>query len=169
MTETATVRRLMVAIQRMEDTVQAQAQHARQAAELPQQAAAATVALDDARRHEEVLLRQGMAAMFADLQEKTEAAQRRSMVRTWQVLAALGAVFVVLYLGMLLLLKHEYTRLQDAQARADAAEVSAEVRRAWQHVEATSCGGRPCIRLDGDTPTWKSRGREYVLVDGSGT
>lgn len=156
----------MLAVQRVEDAVQAQAQHARQAAELPQQALAATAALGDARRHEETLLKQGMAAMFADLQEKTESAQRRSMVRNWQVLGALGAVFVVLYLGMLLLLKHEYTRLQDARTRADAAEVSAEVRRAWQHVEATSCGGRPCIRLEGDTATWKSRDGDYVLVDG---
>lgn len=166
--DSAAVRRLMVAIQKMEDVIQAQARHARQAAELPQQAAAASAALGDARRHEEGLLRQGMVAMFADLQQKTEAAQRRSMARTWQVLGALGAVFLVLYLGMLLLLRHEYTRLQDARARADAAEVSAEVQRAWQHVEATSCGGRPCIRLEGAAATWTSGGRDYVLVDGRG-
>lgn len=166
--DSTAIRRLMVAVQRMEDAIQEQAQYARQAAGLPQQAAAASAALGDARRHEEGLLKQGMAAMFADLQQKTEAAQRRSMARAWQVLGALGAVFLVLYLGMLLLLKHEYTRLQDARARADAAEVSAEVQRAWRHVEATSCGGRPCIRLDGGGERWTSGGRDYVLVDGGG-
>ena len=64
--------------------------------------------------------------------------------------------------------QHAHVRLQDAQARADAAEVSAEVQRAVRHVEISACGGRPCIRLDRDAPIWESRGRQYVLVDGGG-
>ncbi len=85
---------------------------------------------------------------------------------TWPEVVGSFVVTGLLVLGLGLLLNHEYGRLQDAQARADAAEVSAEVQRAARHVEISACGGRPCIRLDRDTPTWKSRGHEYVLVDG---
>jgi len=81
-------------------------------------------------------------------------------------LIAIAVGFALLYIGFLLLLNHEHQRLKVAQARADAAEVSAEVRQASQHVEITSCGGRPCIRIDKNTPTWKSGGRDYILVDG---
>ncbi|PPU72145.1 hypothetical protein XcuCFBP2542_17640, partial [Xanthomonas cucurbitae] len=52
-----------------------------------------------------------------------------------------------------------------ARARAAAADVRADVQEAARHVEITSCGGRPCIKLDKRTPTWKSQGSEYILVD----
>ena len=166
MDDKETAKRIMLAVGALEKLNADLSRHVQQAAQMPQQMQAAKAELQAARQQEEALLKQSMVAMFADLQQKIEAAQRRTVVRTWQVFAALGAVFVVLYLGMLLLLKHEYQRLQDAEARADAAEVSAEVRQASQHVVITSCGGRPCIQIDKDTPTWKSRGKEYILVDG---
>ncbi len=166
MDDKETAKRIMLAVGALEKLNADLSRHVQQAAQVPQQMQAAKAELQAARQQEEALLKQSMVAMFADLQQKIEAAQRRTVVRTWQVFAALGAVFVVLYLGMLLLLKHEYQRLQDAEARADAAEVSAEVRQASQHVVITSCGGRPCIQIDQDTPTWKSRGKEYILVDG---
>lgn len=166
MDDQETAKRIMLAIGALEKLNADLSRHAQQAAQLPQQVQAAKAELQAARQQEEALLKQSMVALFADLQQKLESAQRRTVIRTWQVFAALGAVFVVLYLGMLLLLKHEYQRLQDAQARADAAEVSAEVRQASQHVVITSCGGRACIQIDKDMPTWKSRGKEYILVDG---
>ena len=107
-----------------------------------------------------------MARLLEEHQRQTEFALRPAVARAWRSVILASAGLALLVLGFLLLLNHEYGRLKDAQARADAAEVSAEVQRAARHVEISACGGRPCIRLDRDTPTWKSRGHEYVLVDG---
>lgn len=163
MNDTDAVQRLMVAIERLEEAARKQTQHAQQAAEGLQQAQAE---LGAARQAEEAKFKQAMVSLFQDQQQKTEAALRPVIGKAWRGLIAVAVGFALLYLGFVLLLNHAYLRLKDAQARADAAEVSAEVRQASRHVEITSCGGRPCIRIDKETPTWKSRGKEYVLVDG---
>ena len=153
----------MMAVERLED---AAAKQTRQMAEGLQQAQVANTELAAVREAEEAKLKQAMVRLFQDQQQKTEAALRPVIGKAWQGLIAVVAGFVLLYVGLLLLLRHEYQRLKDARAYADAAEVSAEVQQASRHVEITSCGGRPCILIDRDTPTWKSRGREYILVDG---
>lgn len=159
-------RRLMMAVERLED---AAGEQARQVAEGLQQMQAAQAELAAAREAEEAKLKQAMVRLFQDQQQKTEAALRPVIGRAWRGLIVVAAGFTLLYLGLVLLLNHEYRRLKDAEARADAAEVSAEVRQAAQHIEVTSCGGRPCIRLDKNSPTWKSKGNEYILVDGEGS
>jgi len=161
------IRRLMMAIDRLEDAADRQAQQARQVAEALQQVQAAQVELVAVRQAEEAKFKQAMVRLFQDQQQKTEVALRPVIGKAWRGLIAVAAGFALLYLGFLLLLNHQYQRLQDARAKADAAEVSAEVRQASQHVEITSCGGRPCIRIDKDSPTWKSKGREYILVYGN--
>lgn len=35
---------------------------------------------------------------------------------------------------------------------------------AYAQVNMTSCGGRPCVRLDSKSPRWGDKG-QYVLVD----
>ena len=83
---------------------------------------------------------------------------------TWTGALALAALLVLGGYGFLLLLTQQ--RLHAAQARADAIELQADVLAATRQVQITSCGGRPCIRLDTDTPRWSSKQGEFVLVDG---
>lgn len=52
----------------------------------------------------------------------------------------------------------------DARARTTAANVSAETAAAFAQVNMTSCGGRPCVRLDTRSPRWGDKG-QYVLVE----
>ena len=139
--------------------------HVQQAAQLPQQMQTAKVELQAARQQEEALLRQSLVAMFADLQQKIEVAQRRTILRTWQVFAALGAV-LMLYVGMLLPLKHKYRRLQDAQARADSAEVSAEVQHASQHAVIPSAVAVPASRSTRTCRPGRAGGKECMLAYG---
>lgn len=124
--------------------------------------------LTAARQGEEAKLKQAMVALFQEQQQKTESALRPAIGKVWRGFIAMAAGLALLFFGFFLLLNHEYRRLQDARARADAAEVSAAVRQASQHVTITSCGGRPCVLLDTAAPLWKSKGRDYVLVDGQG-
>ncbi|WP_299346575.1 hypothetical protein [uncultured Pseudoxanthomonas sp.] len=163
MNDTDAIRRLMLAVERLEDAADKQA---RQMAEGLQHAHVANAELATAREAEEAKLRQAMVRLFQEQQQKTEVALRPVIGKAWRGLIGVAAGFALLYAGLLLLLRHEYQRLKDAQLRADAAEVSAEVRHASQHVEITSCGGRPCIAIDPESATWKSRGKEYILVDG---
>lgn len=133
--------------------------------DLREQAKNAQVAMQTAREQEEAKFKQAMVALFREQQQWIEAALQPKIAWAWKIIATLVVFFALLLAGFLLLLKQANDRLQAAQARADAAEVRAEVREASRHVEITSCGGRPCIKLDKDTPTWKSKGSEYILVD----
>ena len=163
MNDTDAIRRLMMAVERLED---AAGKQTRQVAEGLQQMRVVQAGLATVREAEEAKLKHAMVNLFQDQQQKTEVALRPVIGKAWRGLLAVAAGFALLYVALLLLLRHEYQRLKDAQVRADAAEVSAEVRQASQYVEITSCGGRPCIAIHPDTPTWKSRGKEYILVDG---
>ena len=166
MNDTEVIRRLMLAVERLERAADEQSAQAYEAAGAARQAHAAAAGLAATREAEEARFHQAMTRLFQDHQSRTELALRPAVRRAWQWLAGIGVGLALLVFGFVLLLGHAYTRLQEARARADAAEVSAEVQRAAQQVEITSCGGRPCIRLDPDAPVWKSRGRAYVLVEG---
>lgn len=167
MNDTDALQRLMLAVSRLESGTRQQMQQAQQVASGLQQLQAAQAELGSLRQVEEGHFRQAMVQLFEQQQRDTEAALRPVMAKAWWGLLTVAAGFVMLYAGAWLLLDHEYQRLKDAQARADAAQLSAEVRQASQHVEITSCGGHPCIRVDTNTPIWKSRGKEYILVDGT--
>ncbi|RMH89098.1 hypothetical protein EBB59_10915 [Lysobacter pythonis] len=130
-----------------------------------QQSQASQEALRLAREREEAQFKQAMVALFREHQQRMEAALRPAIVRGWQIVVAVAGVLALLLAGGMLLLKQTNDRLDAARARADAIEIKAEVLEASRHVEITSCGGRPCIRLDKDAPTWKSKGNEYILVD----
>lgn len=135
-------------------------------AELRSQSRETQAEIRATREQEEVQFRQAMVALFRDQQQRTEVALRPKVVLAWQIVAGLSGLWVLLFVGGLLLLKQANDRLQAAQARADAVEIRADVQAALQHVAINSCGGRPCIRIDKRTPTWRSGDNEYILVDG---
>lgn len=137
------------------------------AARLQKQAKEGEAAIRATREQEERKFEQTMVAMFHDHQQRMEATLRPRMVRAWQIVAASACLLILLFVGWLLLMKQANERLKIAQARADAAEIDAQVREAMEQVEMTSCGDRPCIRIDRHTPTWKSGGNEYVLIKGN--
>ena len=168
MSDTDALRRMMLAVERLESSADAQARQAHDALRALQQAHAAQAGLAAEREAEEARLKQAMAQMFQEQQRQAANALRPVVGRAWLGLGALAAGFVLVYVGLLVMVRHEHAQLQEARARADAAAVSAEVLQASRHVEISSCGGRPCIRIDRDTPTWKSQGGEFVLVDGQG-
>ena len=117
------------------------------------------------REQEEAKFKQAMVAQFQDQQQRLEAALRPKVAWAWKILVGVAGFSVLSLAGYGLLLKQADARLRTAQARADAIEAKADVLEASRHVEIVSCGGRPCIRIDRDTPIWKGNGGEYVLVD----
>ncbi len=126
----------------------------------------AQATLQAAREQEEARFRQAMAALFQEQQQRTQAAMVPAIGRawTWTGALALAALLVLGGYGFLLMLAHQ--RVQAAQARADAIELQADVLAATRQVHITSCGGRPCIKLDADAPRWSSKQGEFVLVEG---
>ncbi|WP_234415078.1 hypothetical protein [Xanthomonas fragariae] len=132
---------------------------------MEQQAGTVQAAMQTAREQEEAKFRQAMVALFREQQQRMEDALQPRIAWAWKIIVTLVVFSALLLGGFLLLLKHANDRLQAAYVRADAAEVRAEVQQASRHVEITSCGGRPCIKLDKQTPTWKSKAGEYILVD----
>ena len=83
----------------------------------------------------------------------------------WVSYAAVAGAVVLLAAGGLGLIHIEYRAYREAQARADAAGVSAELAEAYARVNLTSCGGKPCVKLDGKARRW-GRDGEYVILDG---
>jgi hypothetical protein len=135
-------------------------------ADLRKQSQDAQTAIRATREQEEAQFKQAMVVMFREQQQRMEAELRPKVARAWQIAVGASALLVLLFAGWMLLLKQANDRLKTSQARADAVEISADVREALRPVDITSCGGRPCIRIDKSTPTWKSGGDKYVLVDG---
>ncbi|MFA0924640.1 hypothetical protein [Xanthomonas fragariae] len=132
---------------------------------LQEQTKNAQAQMQATREKEEAKFKQAMVTQFQDQQQRLEAALRPRVAWAWKIIAALAGFSVLLLVGYWLLLRQADARLRAAQARAETIEVKAEVLEAFKHVDITSCGGRPCIRIDRDTPTWKSKGSEYILVD----
>lgn len=160
------LKRIMLATEALARQADSVEQLTRQTAQAQHALHEAQDALRAIREREEARLRESMVALFRDQQQSAQAALRPATIRAWLAVAALVGVFVVLFAAGAWRLTHEHARQRLAEARADAAEVKAEVREASQHVEITSCGSRPCIRIDQDTPRWHGKGGEYVLVDG---
>lgn len=78
---------------------------------------------------------------------------------------ALGwASVVLLILGGGGLLYYQSQLYRDARERTREAEIEARVAEAMKQAQVTSCGGRPCLKLDQKSPRWGKNG-EYVLLD----
>lgn len=77
--------------------------------------------------------------------------------------AIMGAMLLAVAGGgvVLWLEKQAY---EDARARTAAANVSADTAAAFAQVNMTSCGGRPCVKLDTKSPHWGDKG-QYILLD----
>lgn len=133
---------------------------------LHEQSEETQAAIRTTREREEARCKQAIVAMHEDQQRLIETTLRPKIVRAWQIVAGLAGLGVLLFTGYLLLLSRADARLRAAEARADAAEIRAEVKEAMRRLDMTSCGGRPCIRVDKHTPKWKSGNGEYILADG---
>lgn len=157
--------RIFVAAGTLEQLAADLRQQSQQAVQVQRQAQEGQDALRMAREQEEVRFRQAMTALFQEQQQKTEAALRPVTTRAWQILAVLAAAGVLLFVAFAILIGHQNQRLKNAQARAETAEVRAEVQEALKHVVITSCGGHPCIKVDKGTTAWKSNSGEYILID----
>lgn len=77
--------------------------------------------------------------------------------------AILGAM-ALLIAGGGVVLWMEWQAYGDARSRTAAANVNAETAAAFAQVNMTSCGGRPCVKLDPKAPRWGDKG-QYILVD----
>ena len=82
----------------------------------------------------------------------------------WMGYATVGGALILLILGGSLLLGYQWQAYRDARARTEAAQVDAETMAAYAQVGVTSCGGRPCVKIDAKSPRWGGKG-EYVLLD----
>lgn len=122
-------------------------------------------AIQATRAAEEARFQQTLVRLFEQQQAQIAAALQPRIAWAWKVLIALTTCAALLLAGGTLLFRHAYLRLQLAEARAAAVEVDAEVQEALRHVHISSCGGRPCVLLDRDQPTWKAKQGEFVLLD----
>ena len=165
MADTDAIRRLMLAVERLERAADEQAAQARLANEAMQRAQAAATAAAASREAEQAAARQAMHRIFEEQQRQVALALRPAVVRAWRGVVVSAAGLGLLALAFLVLLDHEYARLREARAQADAAEVAAQVQAALAQVEISACGGRPCLRLDRQAPVWTRGGAEYVLLD----
>lgn len=162
---TEAIRRLMLAVERLERAADEQAWQARLANEELRRAQAEHAAANEARDAEQAALRQAMQRLFQEHRRQVALALRPVSVRAWRGLVVSTVGLGLLALAFLLLLDHESARLRDARAQADAAEVSAQVQAALAQVEISACGGRPCLRLDREAAVWAQGEAEYVLLD----
>lgn len=134
--------------------------------QLQKQAAESQSAIQAAREAQEARFQQTLARLFEQQQAQMAVALQPKVAWAWKVLIATAAAIVILLGGGATLLKHSYQRVQVAEARATAAELDAETREALRDVRIASCGGRPCVLLDRNQPTWRSAQGEFVLLDG---
>lgn len=101
------------------------------------------------------------AADSARKQQEDMAAKLKYLL--WKLNAvAIASVFILL-LGGIALIHFQHQVYRDARDRAKAAEVEAKIAEAMKQAQVTSCGGRPCLKLDLKAQRWGSKG-EYVLL-----
>ncbi|WP_226467270.1 hypothetical protein [Luteimonas panaciterrae] len=104
----------------------------------------------------------GSASKAMAESQETAAAHVRRLI--WLAYAAVGGVLVLLLLGGGLLTWFQWQQYHEVRERAAAVRIQAEVLEAYSRVGITSCGGRPCVKLDTQSPHW-GRDGEYVLLD----
>jgi hypothetical protein len=97
--------------------------------------------------------------MTDQLKREQSAIGLRMRVMGWKSMIAIGAAAFLALAGSGFVLSHNLKRIQQTQVQADVLE-------ALQHVSVTSCGGRPCVKLEDGQPRW-AKNRDYILVDTS--
>lgn len=85
-----------------------------------------------------------------------EQATRQMRFMSIKMLVCIGATALLLIGGTGFLVWQNTQRIKETA-------VQAEVMQAMQQVQMTSCGGKPCIRLDQNQQRWGKNG-EYVLI-----
>lgn len=119
-------------------------------------------------------LNRDVDARTAQIRAATEAVDiaanlaRSSMVKHLRrTYVSVAGSIALLALGGGCLIWAELSTYWDARAKAATAKIQAEVYEAYVRVGLTSCGGKPCVKLDKKAPRWGTRG-EYVLVEMKG-
>jgi hypothetical protein len=117
----------------------------------------------------EVDIRTSQIRAATEAVDVTATVARSSMVKHLRMTyVSIAGATALLALGGGGLIWAEFATYKDATARAAAAKIQAEVYEAYLRVGLTSCGGKPCVRLDKKAPRWGNHG-EYVLVDMKGS
>lgn len=97
--------------------------------------------------------------------QKDQAAVAANLKKlTWKLHTIAIVSTVLLVTGGLLLIWQQTQLYREARDRAVAAKIDAEIAEAYRQANVTSCGGRPCLRLDPKVRRW-GRDGEYVLLD----
>lgn len=96
--------------------------------------------------------------------ETLNAAMMKMLRQVWTSFAAVAGAIILLIGGGSLLLWFQAHAYDDARTRTASAQVDAETAEAYAQAGMTSCGGRPCVKLDTKSPRWGAKG-EYVLLD----
>jgi hypothetical protein len=96
--------------------------------------------------------------------ETLNVALMKVLRQVWTSFAAVAGAIILLIGGGGLLLWFQAHAYDDARARTASAQVDAETAEAYAQAGMTSCGGRPCMKLDTKSPRWGNKG-EYVLLD----
>ncbi len=116
---------------------------------LAQELPPATQSLQDASERLKSMAQQLLA-------EQSSAGLRMRMLG-WQSIIAFALAAVAIVGGTAYMARHNLQR-------AERASLEAEVMEALQHVNLTSCDGRPCVKLEAGQPRW-SRNDDYIFVD----
>lgn len=110
-------------------------------------------------------------AVAADMRQAGESMQKDQAIMaanikrlTWKLHAIAIASTLLLVVGGLMLLWQQSRLYEEAKDRATAAAIDAEIAAAFRQANVTSCGGRPCVKLDSKARRWGQKG-DYVLLD----
>lgn len=132
-------------------------------------------AQEDISRQTQQALRSGLAAeltqlravldeaggrcqqMMARLHDEQETLLSRTRILTWKILGFSTTTALALVVGTSFMVWNNIERNRQLTVRA-------EITQALQQVAVTSCGGKPCIKLDQQSQRWGKNG-EYVLLD----
>jgi hypothetical protein len=114
---------------------------------------------------QDIAQRMQQAGLSLQAQQAEAAASYKKIL--WKLHAIAIASVGLLLVGGSALIYYQTQSYRDARDRTRAAEVDAEIAEALKRAQVTSCGGRPCLKLDLNARRWGGKG-EYVLLDGAG-
>jgi hypothetical protein len=110
-------------------------------------------------------------AIAADMRQAGESMQKDQATvaanikrLTWKLHTIAIVSTLILVAGGVMLIWQQTQLYQQARDRAIAAGVDAEIAEAYRQANVTSCGGRPCVKLDSKARRWGQQG-DYVLLD----
>jgi exonuclease VII large subunit len=110
-------------------------------------------------------------AVATDMRQAGESMQKDQAIMaanikrlTWKLHAVAIVSTLLLVAGGFMLLWQQSRLYDDAKDRVTAAAIDAEIAEAFRQAKVTSCGGRPCVKLDTKARRWGQKG-DYVLLD----